>query len=174
MTTIGSLIFLILVAITVASNDEKKPEDLAEANSETHSSHREVRGYADYDSWKPSASSTPDVILIKQKDPDDHHHHHDGHHSSISSVFKDNLPLFAVLAPLAAAAVLFPLKAYFGASYVLFPPATPAPAPASKKRVGKEENDVVETQTMAGQVLQMIEKLDKLYSENAVKQKKRK
>lgn len=169
------LFFLMVVVATTASSD--LPEDLLEADTENHNSHREVRGYPDYDSWKPQ-SSTPDVILIKQKEPDDHHHghHHHGHDekSSLSSVLKDNLPLFAVLAPLAAAAVLFPLKAYFAANYVLYPPVTAAPtAAAAKKRVGKEHSDVTETQTMAGQVLNMIDELDKIYGETASKQKRK-
>ncbi|KAF8769923.1 hypothetical protein HNY73_017514 [Argiope bruennichi] len=159
-------VVLFLLAISIASCHSTEDSD----HDDYHS---EVRGFSDYETWKPSGqSSTPDVILIKQKEPDHHHHHG----SSLSSVLKDNLPLLAVLAPLAAVAVLFPLKAFLGANYVLFPPvpAPPAMPPAARDRVGKEDSSFSETQTLAAQVLKMIDELDKIYGEAASKQQQKK
>lgn len=129
----------------------------------------ELRGYPEYETWKPSAqSSAPEVILIKQKDP----HHHDSL-SSISSIIKHNLPLLAVLAPLVAVSVLLPLKAYLGPAYVVYPPVTAAPPaapPSARDRVGKSENEIEET-SLTAQVLNMIEEMDKLYGEMTTKDK---
>ncbi|GFY63357.1 uncharacterized protein TNIN_327021 [Trichonephila inaurata madagascariensis] len=163
-------VILFLLAMTFANCDSSE-ETAASDHIEEYNA--EVRGFSDYESWKPSGqSSTPDVILIKQKEPDHHHHHG----SSLSSVLKDNLPLLAVLAPLAAIAVLFPLKAFLGANYVLFPPVPPPAAPmppAARDRVGKEDTNFAETQTLAAQVLKMIDDLDRMYGETTSKQKKK-
>ncbi|GIX79307.1 uncharacterized protein CDAR_290551 [Caerostris darwini] len=162
-------VILFLLAMFIANSNSTGDTASSDHNEDYHS---EVRGFSDYETWKPSGqSSTPDVILIKQKEPDHHHHHG----SSLSSVLKDNLPLLALLAPLAAVAVLFPLKAFLGANYVLFPPVPPpAPMPpAARDRVGKESSNFIETQTLATQVLKMIDELDKIYGEAASKQKKK-
>lgn len=127
----------------------------------------EFRGFSEYETWKPAQSSAPEVILIKHKDP-----HHLDSMSSISSVIKHNLPLLAVLAPLVAVCVLLPLKAYLGPSYIVYPPVTAAPpaAPPSK-RISRAENDIFEENSLAAQVLSMIEEIDKAYEEMAAKEK---
>lgn len=134
----------------------------------------EFRGFAhaEYETWKPAAEpSAPQVILIKQKDP--HHSDHSDIMSSLHSTIKHHLPLLAVLAPLVAVSVLLPLKAYLGPSYVVYPPvAAPAPPAATKnkERVGKTENEGL-SHSLAIQVLNMIEEMDRMYEEMAAKKK---
>lgn len=163
-------IFLLSLAIsfvfcTTTTTDSDDDEDDLEP---------EFRGFshAEYETWKPAAQpSAPEVILIKQKDP--HHSDHSDIMSTFHSTIKHHLPLLAVLAPLVAVSVLLPLKAYLGPSYVIYPPvAAPAPPAATKNedRVGKAENEGL-SHSLAIQVLNMIEEMDRMYEEMATKKK---
>lgn len=162
-------IFLLSLAISIVFCTTTTESDDGEDGPEP-----EFRGFAhaEYETWKPAAEpSAPQVILIKQKDP--HHSDHSDIMSSLHSTIKHHLPLLAVLAPLVAVSVLLPLKAYLGPSYVIYPPvASPAPPAATKNtdRVGKAENEAL-SNSLALQVLNMIEEMDRMYEEMATENK---
>lgn len=148
-----TIILLLTLAMPFALCDDPPDNDVATEDDLDP----ELRGYPEYETWKPTAhASAPEVILIKQKDPH--------HHSETMSTIKHHLPLLAVLAPLIAVAVLLPLKAYLGPSYIVYPPvAPPSDAPASKReRLGKVEK---EEESLMVQVMNMIEEIDKVYGE---------
>ena len=175
------IIFLLSLAIsfvfrTTPTDIEEISTTDTEESTTTDDEEMKSRGFAEYETWKPShhhatESSAPEVILIKQKDP--HSDHHSDIMSSFHSTIKHHLPLLAVLAPLVAISVLLPLKAYLGPSYVIYPPVTTAaPPPDSKKdRIGKAEEEAA-SHSLALQVMNMIDKVDKFYEDMAVKEKK--